>query len=286
MSFNIINLLHQPKVSRKDLSMQISRCLLATGAVVALFPLTLRADTEAQNKAREALQQKLNELEVQPAKAAPKAAPVAKPAPTKPDPPAAPAQPAPQATATESGFAPQVQSTAPTADSDAIAKAREAMRQKVQELQPDVTSPSAAAPAAAASSAAATAPVVAAPLSSSGDSRFSEVPNLPSANPDAVAKARDAMRQTDVAAPPVVNAAGKPAPIVVNQPAPWTVSAPPPPAPKPTGKESKFPPIPAPDLPITADKNQKLADLLQKYNSDQITPEEYHSERAKILAGK
>ncbi len=267
--------------------MQISRCLLAASVVVALLPIVLRADTEAQIKARQALEQKLNEIEVQPAKAAPKAAPVTKPAATKAAPPTAPAQPAPQATATESGFAPQVQSQVPTADSAAIAKAREAMRQKVRELQPDVTSPSAAVPAAtgaaAASSAAVETATATAPQPSSSDSRFSEVPNLPSANTDSLSKARDAMRQT------AVTTAASPARTQVeNQPLPTMASTPPPPAAPapPPSKPSKFPPLPPPDLPISADKNQKLADLLQRYKADQITPEEYHSERAKILAGK
>ncbi len=35
---------------------------------------------------------------------------------------------------------------------------------------------------------------------------------------------------------------------------------------------------------ITAEKEQRLADLLRLYKSDQITPLQYHSERAKILA--
>ena len=45
-----------------------------------------------------------------------------------------------------------------------------------------------------------------------------------------------------------------------------------------------LPPIPAPPLPISADKQQRLKELLQKYRADQITPEQYHTERAKILA--
>ena len=31
-------------------------------------------------------------------------------------------------------------------------------------------------------------------------------------------------------------------------------------------------------------KEQKLADLLRKYRNDEITPQQYHTERAKILA--
>jgi hypothetical protein len=45
-----------------------------------------------------------------------------------------------------------------------------------------------------------------------------------------------------------------------------------------------FPPIQAPPLGISAEKQQRLQDLLQKYRADQITPEQYHEQRAKILA--
>jgi hypothetical protein len=39
-----------------------------------------------------------------------------------------------------------------------------------------------------------------------------------------------------------------------------------------------------PPLPISQDKQRRLSDLLQKYKADQLTPEQYHQERAKILA--
>jgi hypothetical protein len=43
-------------------------------------------------------------------------------------------------------------------------------------------------------------------------------------------------------------------------------------------------PIAAPDLPISASKEAQLRDLLSKYKADLITPEEYHRQRAAILA--
>ncbi len=46
-----------------------------------------------------------------------------------------------------------------------------------------------------------------------------------------------------------------------------------------------FKPLEAPPLPISAEKQQKLSDLLRKYKMDEITPEQYHEQRAKILAG-
>lgn len=43
-------------------------------------------------------------------------------------------------------------------------------------------------------------------------------------------------------------------------------------------------PIEAPPLPISADKDQRLQELLKRYKADQLTPEQYQTERAKILA--
>jgi hypothetical protein len=53
---------------------------------------------------------------------------------------------------------------------------------------------------------------------------------------------------------------------------------------KQTATAPAFQPLPGPDLPISADKQQRLADLLQKYKADEISPEQYHQQRAKILA--
>jgi hypothetical protein len=39
----------------------------------------------------------------------------------------------------------------------------------------------------------------------------------------------------------------------------------------------------APALPITAAQEAQLAALLAKYEANQITPEEYHKQRAAIL---
>jgi hypothetical protein len=50
------------------------------------------------------------------------------------------------------------------------------------------------------------------------------------------------------------------------------------------GKAPAIKPIETPPLPISADKEQRLKELLQKYRTEEITPEQYHKERAKILA--
>ena len=45
-----------------------------------------------------------------------------------------------------------------------------------------------------------------------------------------------------------------------------------------------FAPLEPPPAAVPASKEAKLADLLRKYKADDITPEEYHKDRAKILA--
>jgi hypothetical protein len=51
-----------------------------------------------------------------------------------------------------------------------------------------------------------------------------------------------------------------------------------------TGKELGLKPIEAPLLPVTATQQAQLQALLAKYKANQITPEEYHRQRAEILA--
>jgi len=51
-----------------------------------------------------------------------------------------------------------------------------------------------------------------------------------------------------------------------------------------TGKELGLKPIESPLLPVSAAQQAQLQALLAKYKADQITPEEYHKQRAEILA--
>jgi hypothetical protein len=50
------------------------------------------------------------------------------------------------------------------------------------------------------------------------------------------------------------------------------------------GKDLGLKPMAAPAAPISSDKQFQLEALLQKYRADLITPEEYHKQRAAILA--
>jgi hypothetical protein len=49
-------------------------------------------------------------------------------------------------------------------------------------------------------------------------------------------------------------------------------------------RTTRFPPTEAPPVPFSADKQSRLAELLRKYQADELTPEQYHAERARILA--
>lgn len=70
----------------------------------------------------------------------------------------------------------------------------------------------------------------------------------------------------------------------------WAATPTPAPSPGPAsgtdyaGKDLGMPPVAAPALPISADKQARLQALLLKYKADQLTPEEYHQQRAAILA--
>lgn len=86
----------------------------------------------------------------------------------------------------------------------------------------------------------------------------------------AVAKKAAAKKQAEKAATKASQMAAK----SVEAPAPVVIS----------GKNPGLNPIPAPTLPIPATKQEKLQSLLEKYKADQISPEEYHQQRASILA--
>ncbi len=112
-------------------------------------------------------------------------------------------------------------------------------------------------------------------------------------DPEAIAKAREAMRKKMQELPPEQEA---PAPSPV-EPKPHSVRSttaphpsqspqPPPPAEAKARKKTSLatlPPMAGPALPISAEKQQQLQALLQRYKADQITPEQYQAERAKIL---
>jgi hypothetical protein len=269
------------------------------------------ADSDAITKAREAMRQKMQEVVAQepppptpvptpapgvtPPPPATTPAPVAAP-PPEPAPAVAPPPVVPAPVAAPPPAVTPAPVLAPAADPEAVTKAREALHQKMQELEakPAVASqpapPMTPPPPVAATTP--PPPPVAAPAQPPKPAETSApaADLFPrGADPDSIAKARDAMRQKMdqlPAEPPQtvpVTLVKAPAPPQPNAP---RVSEPPvtpkPPKTKPKGSLD-FPQLDSPPLPISADKQQQLNALLQRYRSDQITPEQYHAERAKIL---
>jgi len=210
-------------------------------------PVAAPADSEAIAKAREALNRKMSELQAQPAQTLPAPPPVATPPPVAVQP--LPAQPAPPP---QVAAQPPVFAETPAADSESIAKAREALRQKMQGLageQPASTRPPNPPPA--------TLPLAATPVEPPSTPGLNAPPEADAA---AVAKARDAVRTT-----------------MDNMPRQTADS-------KATRAGLNFPTIPGPPLGISPEKDQHLKSLLQQYKMDLISPEQYQASRAKILA--
>jgi hypothetical protein len=263
------------------------------------------------------LRQKMAELHPESAQAVPAPVPVAQPAPAVAQPPPAPApvpvaQPAPAvaqpspppappvtpapaavvapapAAVLSAQPAPKPVLVAPTpVDPESIAKAREALRQKMAEpqLQPAQAMPQPVAAVPTPPAAAQPAPIPAPAVQSAAGPAFLPLVAPATASPESITQAHEAlgqkMKQLE-AQPPVQIATHAPAP------APAPVSAPPP-AQKLSRKPAlhgpqAFPPIQAPPLDISAEKQQRLDELFRKYKVDEVTPEEYHQQRAKILA--
>ena len=228
--------------------MQISKLFPAVcaAAFCASFIAVRAQDTPAQAAARAALMDKMNELVAQPAQPAPPARPVP-----------------PPIVVTPSGATP-VKPSQPT---------------NVVVIPPPVVHQPPAAPAPATKSVPATVVVQAAPAIS---------------DTEAQAKAKAALEQkmsetnwaTPAAPPPPQTQPAATTPVKPAPPAVQPVVMPPPPPQNPNypGKDMGLGPITAPPLPISPAKQAQLQGLLERYKADQITPEQYHAERAKILA--
>jgi hypothetical protein len=247
--------------------MQTSKLIVVVCACALLTGLSLlrAAESEAQRKAREALRQKMQEGQPQPAAPAPVSPPPQAVTPAPP-PKAEPVAPAPQTT-------PTVVTRVP--DSEAQARARQALREKMNEGQsaqpvppPVVATPAAPPPTAPPTSPPTTSPPTAPPTAPA----VAWSPSAPD-NP-AQAKAREAleqkMRELDSQQPVAAPVAPVARPVATpGEPAyPPTVV---------------FKPIEPPPSAFPTSKAGRLADLLSRYRADQITPEEYHTQRAAIV---
>jgi hypothetical protein len=338
--------------------MQISRRFLLSGVTaMVLLPLVGLSlpDTEAQAKARQALEEKMKEMT--------REQPAEKPAPPAAQPRPSPAQPAPaaqpkSAPAAQPKPAPAAQSKpAPAAQPKSSASSgvvwpeynpsaqenpalENALHQKYREMQgpapaavekqtpPPKSSPPPPAPMPEAAKAA---PVESMPEKAAPEPQMSPTPQPveqvstaegkwdavvlpPASSAEQKRQAQEALERTLArmqgrpempATQPATSEAPAPEQETSGQTPPLyetktTAKAQPPtksPQPEPAQawaepkqvqpqKNNKYylPPLPAPPPAVSASKEQRLKDLLQQYMTDQITPEQYHEQRAKILA--
>jgi hypothetical protein len=348
--FRLSKLLHWQPFSSNYPNMQISKSLLlGFAAVLCIVPQSIRAaDTDAQVKAREALRNKMNELQGQPANLETTApaqpapsqpvtqapAPQEKNVPKKTPPPVAakkpkPAtKPAPVTREAPPQSMPEVVASPPV-DSEITAREREAVRKKMDELvaQPTsekakpmppamaakpkpVATPKPAPPPVAAPSAApsATPPVATRPAPTRP---VRPTPTPPFEEPPTAAPAATPSTPAPVATRPVPTSPARPAPTPQFEELPTTATqssstvaaanerlqaeraaqaeaAAKPRAEKKQKKARKpsqgFQPMQGPGANISMAKQQQLNDLLRRYQADEVTPAQYHQERAKILA--
>jgi colicin import membrane protein len=220
--------------------MQISKSLLIGCATALLLsPLSLRADdTEAQAKAREALNRKMEEMQTRP-----------------------PGMPvAPEPVVKPSQAEQQKQAEQAKADKAAAEKAKKEEQRKAEQAAKEAKKP---------------APTAAQPT------EFVQ-PNEPA---QTTVTAQTAAQPTagETAAPAVE---GKPADQTKKSDKSSKKSEPA--TKKPDEAKAKkpdaFQPLQGPPSPLSADKQQRLSELNRKYLADQITSVEYHAERAKIIA--
>ena len=173
-------------------------------------------------------------------------------------------------------------------ETDSQAKAREALRRKIAELnaQPEAAAPAApvppAAPAAPVVVIPPPPPVVVAPVAAPATVAVTTAAPMDDA---ATARAREALRQKMMEMDAQSGAAVAAAPGVTFTPTPVVAPG----ATTATGMTAAtaaagYKPIAVPASPLTGTKEARLAALLQQYKADLITPEQYHTQRAAIIA--
>lgn len=232
--------------------MQTSKFLVVIGAAALLAaPSSTFAgpDNEAQAKMREALRQKMEELN---AAATPAPAPVVPPVVIEPVTPAPTPAPAPQ--------------PKPVVVEEVKPVARPATVVVPVPVEAPVVTP-APAPAPA--------PVLKVKVEKK-DPRFSDVPDEAGDAP--AAKLQEALRQKLAAEKASNPAPAMAAPVAPAKPAKPVVATAPVVAVPITANIETAP------SPLSGSKQERLAELLRRYKADEVTPQEYHTQRAKILA--
>lgn len=179
-------------------------------------------------------------------------------------------------------------------DTEAQAKLREAMRQQLEALNnqatpaaepvaPPAPRPMAVEPAPIPRPATVVVPVPVEtiPAMPQTESGFSEVGGAGDAKNDQLLQALRAKLAEDKASAPAAPVFAEPvAPAAPSKPAPAIARS----APAPVVSMPITANMEAPALPLSGTKQNRLAELLRRYKLDDITPQEYHTARAKILA--
>lgn len=147
-------------------------------------------------------------------------------------------------------------------DTEAQAKLREAMRQKMAESHPQ--------PPAAASAVKVAKPVESRSTAAAPNTSVQVIPADDAAREAAMRQALTKAMDEKNSAAPIVRPTKPSAKVSATTPE--------------TGVPVMSPPMYDPNLPLSAEKQQRLNTLLEKYMADQVTPQEYHEQRAKILA--
>jgi len=301
--------------------MRISKLLPLTCAAVLFVSIPVRADdTAAQAAARAALMQKMQEMNDQPADAAPapaelpaaEPAPAPAPAPAKPakakkvkkaktpaptaTPAPAPVEPAPAVAVAPVATAPAAfQETAASAvgDNSAQAAARAALLQKMNEPdqpgEPNMPqglpeAPPQGLPEAPAPVMAETpAPAIAPASPELAPTTTPETPVQATARAALMQKMQEMNMVAPVAVQPETVETAPPAPVEDQRfvaPAAVEIKKK---HPGEMGSDFGFKPIVAPAVPVSSEKELELKALLERYKADLITPEQYHVERAQIM---
>lgn len=218
-----------------------------------------KPDSEAIAKAREAMREKMNALEAQqPA-----------PAPVQPAPPAQVSTPAPKPKQAPAP-APVVRSEKKPAPAPVVRSEKKPAPAPVvrAEKKPTPTPPKAE-PAPASQPA----PSV---VATRAPKFSSEEPNATPAKVDPGVRQELDKKEAELAATRTAQRPSMPAP-EKNQPRRKSQA-------QPRNEVPSYQPLEAPALPISDAKHQQLQELLRRYQADELTPSQYHLERAKILA--
>jgi len=231
--------------------MQISKLISAVcaAAFCAGFTAVRAQDTPAQAAARAALMEKMNELETQSA------------------------QPAPPPVVVTPAGAMQVKASQPT--NMVVVPSPVAPAQPAQPALATPESKSTPGPEAAQTMPATSEAEVQAKAEAALQQKMSELDKQNWASPTVVPVTPPPQTQP-MATSPVKPTPPMTQPAAMSPPSQVNANYP--------GKELGLKPIVAPPLPISVGKEAQLRALLARYKADQITPEQYQTARAKILA--